>query len=238
MEDVDVGPVLEPVLYNCDHCPKKYTDKSTLKYHTIIHTNDSPFPCQKCDKQFAIESKLKYHIDRVHQKKLDEICFVCNKEFYNKSALRKHLTIHDASSVPDQTYLPEILVPDLKKFGRVNLETVMIEEHCVCSVCLKIFTGGPSRRRHEELHNNPKKHKSFMENRCLDITQNPNALSEMSSIILSTNFEIQKTNTIDNRSLNATKYAFQCETCQRGVTSEEALEEHIRKKSHKPLRYV
>ena len=152
-------------------------------------------------RNFFIVRKLRYHVDRVHEKKLEEICFICNKEFYNKSALRKHLTTHDASRMPKQPYLPESLVPEIKKYGRVYLNTVIIEETNVCTVCLKTFTAGPSKRRHEELHKEPKKHTSFMENSTFEKSQSVNAYIQNLSFTLPVNY-LKETNTNDKKPLN------------------------------------
>ena len=138
--------------YKCKHCPRAYLNKTRFRYHNITHDKENTFSCNKCQKVFPIKSLLTIHIDRVHEKKLQELCFVCNKKFFDKNGLRSHLKTHDVSRSVELTYLPEDFVPELKQVGRVCLDNVMVEVDSVCSVCLKIFMGGKSRKRHEELH--------------------------------------------------------------------------------------
>ena len=45
--------------FSCDHCTKKFVDKSDLKRHEIVHSKESPFDCNMCSKSFKKADLLK-----------------------------------------------------------------------------------------------------------------------------------------------------------------------------------
>ena len=191
MENIHVETSLDSYglpLYKCKKCQKTYSNKTPMLYHIMKHTNEYPFKCGKCNKGFINKMQLTCHTERVHDKKIQEKCFVCERWFYDKKGLRKHLKVHDISNGTGPTYIPEHLVPDLKKVGRVFLNDIFVEVNFVCSVCSKIFTTVHAKQTHEERHNDSKSHESFMESMFFERAQK---LTDMPSLIISLHSDVE-----------------------------------------------
>ena len=132
------------------------------------HKNKQSFDCNKCEGKFLTKFRVNEHTRRVHDKKMKESCFVCNKEFYDKNGLRSHVKVHDAARITEPTYLPQQMKIELEQKGMVTLQEQAIKNENVCSFCLRIFQHEASKRRHEELHKDERKHKLIVQSRELD----------------------------------------------------------------------
>ena len=53
------------------------------------------FKCEECNKEFTRKTTLRDHEARMHRKEERFSCFVCKKGFYDKSGMRRHLSVHD-----------------------------------------------------------------------------------------------------------------------------------------------
>lgn len=62
------------VLFGCDQCDKKYTQKVQLKKHfEIVHMNRRDYECQACFASFGTKSVLKMHM-LSHTNQRNEVC--------------------------------------------------------------------------------------------------------------------------------------------------------------------
>ena len=132
------------------------------------HKSKLYFDCQKCGSKFLTKFRVNEHTKRVHDKKMKVSCFVCNKEFYDKNGLRSHVKVHDAARITEPTYLPKQMKDELEQKGMVTLREQVILKKNACSFCLKIFQHEASKRRHEELHKDERKHNLIVQSRELD----------------------------------------------------------------------
>lgn len=65
----------------------------------IKHTGDLPYQCEHCPQKFSKSSSRKYHTERVHLKLRPFVCKECNKSFFWKKNLKRHLQIHERDRV-------------------------------------------------------------------------------------------------------------------------------------------
>ena len=72
--------------FGCDHCNKKFVDRTHLKLH--IKTHEQTFICAVCDSVFSENSELKDHISKYK-------CEICENQFTSKGGLQSHhLAVH------------------------------------------------------------------------------------------------------------------------------------------------
>ena len=138
---------------NCDICNKQFYKSCDLKRHEATHLkykNDKKFlinECSVCFKVFTTPSHLKDHFESLHEGIRKHKCKICEKKFYRKSGLVRHLRTHeydDASKLEEKKGTHKS-----KTNGNVNK----------CDICDKLFT----EKRHliahiESIHNGVKEH--------------------------------------------------------------------------------
>lgn len=79
--------------YKCSYCGKRYGSKQGLKTHEREHSGIYPFTCKICSKGFSVRSRLLEHEMR-HEDKPVGICFICGFEAKSFAGLRTHKNIH------------------------------------------------------------------------------------------------------------------------------------------------
>lgn len=52
--------------HKCPTCPKRFTTKAQLKYHSITHTSEKNYSCPVCSAALKRWSSLKKHMHRKH----------------------------------------------------------------------------------------------------------------------------------------------------------------------------
>lgn len=75
--------------YACPTCGRRFTRKSNLKSHQLIHSNARPFICSHCSLRFRRSQDLRRHeILHTHEKPFK--CMKCGKSFSRGDALLRH----------------------------------------------------------------------------------------------------------------------------------------------------
>ncbi|ENN77727.1 hypothetical protein D910_05410 [Dendroctonus ponderosae] len=83
--------------YQCDLCPKLYSDKACLiRHRAIIHGETKKFHCENCPKVFTDPSNLQRHIRTHHVGARSHACPECGKTFNSSSGLKQHANIHSS----------------------------------------------------------------------------------------------------------------------------------------------
>lgn len=76
-------------VYQCDICSRTFKEKSKLKSHREIHTNERNVICPTCGKRFKTQACLRSH-KRVHNH-VYLCCDYCGKSYTQKPELLKHM---------------------------------------------------------------------------------------------------------------------------------------------------
>ncbi|KAF4522991.1 hypothetical protein B566_EDAN009583 [Ephemera danica] len=87
-------PSVGLIEYECEYCAKRFTTKSQVRQHLLLHTGEKPFHCQYCNAGFRTQIALKVHI-RTHTGETPYPCQRCPKRFRSAATLRSHQGTHD-----------------------------------------------------------------------------------------------------------------------------------------------
>ena len=107
--------------FKCDNCDKKFTNSRNYKIHCNkkICLQEKKFMCDICDLKYKYKSSVKDHLINIHKINGDEIsnhiiinddielnyekavCPMCDKEFFSKSNLKKHLKKNCPKNKPE-----------------------------------------------------------------------------------------------------------------------------------------
>jgi uncharacterized Zn-finger protein len=136
--------------YICKLCNKSFTEKGKLKRHSLSHTGERPYMCNVCNRSFTLLCNLKTHI-LTHTGERPHICNFCSKSFIQLCNLKKHIMIHTGER-------PHVC----SKCGRCFREPGGLKKHFhllhtgvlphECSVCGKCFKRKCNLREHLQSH--------------------------------------------------------------------------------------
>ena len=80
--------------YQCDLCPKAFTDVTPLKYHKKSAHGDGSHlvQCPSCERKFSDKRHFKRHFSKVHEgdKSAMVKCPICDTQYVDKHGLKKH----------------------------------------------------------------------------------------------------------------------------------------------------
>lgn len=81
--------------YKCLTCDNTFKTKDILRRHSVRHTKGKNFKCLMCPREFFFQRDLNFHNQKSHNSSEKFLCEFCNHEYSSKSALTKHLLIHE-----------------------------------------------------------------------------------------------------------------------------------------------
>ncbi|XP_047993719.1 zinc finger protein 135-like isoform X2 [Leguminivora glycinivorella] len=131
------GVSLSMQYYQCDHCQKKFCQKSSLQRHMLLHLNLNPYTCPACpNRHFRQDGNRRAHIRRRHPQlflKMKYECTICKKPSASLNELKRHRKEH------------------VKK-----------QKGFTCVFCEKVFKDKELLADHEKLHMSPGRYKCSM----------------------------------------------------------------------------
>ena len=76
--------------YSCDQCSAKFTQKSSLTKHQLIHSGEKPYSCDQCLAKFSQKGSLTAH-QRNHT---GEKPYSCEDSMTSHQLVQSHRLIH------------------------------------------------------------------------------------------------------------------------------------------------
>ena len=141
----------------CTTCKKHFSSQLALDKHEVTHSDDRPHQCTVCDMTFKRVDAMKTHQLEIHQCDSESPLrckfYWCNKEFYTKVALERHVKMHNNSSSKHWSIVRHCDDCSTTKKApkchqRILSETSKYLWH-QCSLCLKPFKGCQALQRHK-----------------------------------------------------------------------------------------
>lgn len=97
-----------PAIFQCAHCPSRFTRAFNLRSHIRAHTGDRPYSCSRCDKSFTRQHDRAEH-EKLHSGEKPFACggdleddnstrHGCGRRFARRAQLTRHI-----SSCPQST---------------------------------------------------------------------------------------------------------------------------------------
>lgn len=83
--------------YECAQCGKRFTFRSNLTRHSMIHTGVKNHECSQCGKRFNQKGNLNQHM-LSHRGERNYVCPGCGESFHLKCALNKHVCTFSTAS--------------------------------------------------------------------------------------------------------------------------------------------
>ncbi|XP_030045024.1 gastrula zinc finger protein xLCGF3.1-like, partial [Microcaecilia unicolor] len=156
-------------LFKCTECDKRFSWKSELQRHEMVHTGEKPFQCAECGKSFSLKGNLQQH-KLTHTGEKPFQCSVCDKCFCHKSSLQQHKRVHTGSkpfkcSECDKSFSRKALL-NLHKMAHTG------EKPFKCSECDKCFSQKGNLQLHKMTHTQEKPFKCSQCNKYFRLKQN------------------------------------------------------------------
>ncbi|XP_058827418.1 zinc finger protein Xfin-like [Topomyia yanbarensis] len=85
--------------YQCAHCPRTFTDRSSLRIHQGRHLGKT-FECSHCGKTYFSQNELRQHLTMRHLERR-YTCEICDRKFPSNTILNDHKRVH----LPDRPFV-------------------------------------------------------------------------------------------------------------------------------------
>ena len=169
-ESAGTGSKDVEVKYLCEVCKKekfkkiaspscsKLISKSNMSHHLKVHSSKNN-KCVKCNKQFKDVKvrALTNHMEK-HNQKQNSTCYLCGKQIFRPSHLKKHLKILNEDKIRKKDIICKHCN---KKFGsssalKVHFKANHKDLSVKCTLCNKVFFSDGGMRDHVKFHTREK----------------------------------------------------------------------------------
>ena len=141
----------------CEFCPYKSLDDNNLKLHIATqHQKEKLIKCDQCEKGFYFKSLLRKHVMKEHENKdVKHMCSKCGKDFCTTSTLANHMRLVHVGALTHKCTLCGAKFKSMEKIKRHAQLHTNINLF-KCSVCTQEFKTQVQTRIHRGKEHNYK----------------------------------------------------------------------------------
>ncbi len=133
--------------YKCPHCPMACNNKSNFNKHLRVHTGEKPYRCSKCGKRFSQKSNLTKHLKSHAARARLVTCSTCGWVCASRADLREHELTHERAS-------------------HAARQRFVANPWFLCQLCGAELPNKDALIRHVRVHENERRDRAFVCERC------------------------------------------------------------------------
>ncbi|XP_035824816.1 zinc finger protein 708 [Aplysia californica] len=142
--------------FKCDVCDARFKRMNTLTRHKLTHTGERPYKCDICGSRFSRISTFRTHVF-IHTEEKPYKCDVCGAGFTSRYDLKVHTSRHTGET----PY--KCNVCRRKYYGKARFKkhacVRTVDKPRKCAVCGSVFTNNATLRQHTLIHIGDKPHR-------------------------------------------------------------------------------
>ncbi|XP_039288368.1 zinc finger protein 883 isoform X2 [Nilaparvata lugens] len=173
----DAGrPDAGQLLFSCGICHKRFSDKTYLRKHRLIHSEEKCHTCSTCHKSFYRRRELVRH-EAVHTGFKPFPCAVCQKTFARRDKLARHQKTHYECATCHQRFAQLHKLVEHELVHNTNIQNVSVtpissQRSFRCSLCPAAYSRNDNLSKHMRAHRSEQR-KSMLKANSEALKKNP-----------------------------------------------------------------
>ncbi|RZF37926.1 hypothetical protein LSTR_LSTR005426 [Laodelphax striatellus] len=163
-------------LFSCGICHKRFSDKTYLRKHRLIHSDEKAHTCGVCQKSFYRRRELVRH-EAVHTGFKPFTCTVCDKPFARRDKLARHEKTHYECPTCHQRFAQLHKLVEHELVHNTNIQNVTVtptssQRPFRCNLCPAAYNRNDNLNKHMRAHRSEQR-KSLIKANSEALKKNP-----------------------------------------------------------------